>query len=104
MKIYISGQISGLSKEQYVLNFNKATMNLLNYFDNMSDALLNIVNPVGLTPFFGIKKWLFYMISDLWQLRKCTHIAMQSNCIESRGAIVEYFFAKFIYKLKILWL
>lgn len=101
MKIYISGQITGLEFKQAELNFAEA------YFDfvtlkNMKSY--NVVNPINIIPLFGIKKWLFFMVSDIAALKKCTHIAMQKNWIESRGSIIEYYFAKFIFKLKIIWL
>lgn len=109
MKIYISGQISGLSEEEYAKNFECQSVRLyLNtdyeFYEGKHLPYKYIINPLDIKPFLGIKKWLFYMISDLYQLRKCTHIAIQSNWVESRGAIIEYFFAKFIYKLKIIWL
>ena len=102
MKIYISGQITGLTVEEFTLNFNDAYSKLfeLKYVDYSG----NIINPLNITPLFGIKKWLCYMLKDIFYLKKCTHIAMQPNWIESRGAIIEYFFAKFIFKLKIIWL
>ena len=62
------------------------------------------VNPFSIEPLFGIKSWLFFMIADLWQLRKCTHIAMQPNWSDSRGAVIEYYYAKFILKLEVVWL
>jgi len=107
MKIYISGQISGLSKEEYTNNFagyiykiatNKA------YFNSISEALLGILSPLEIYPLFGIKKWLFYMIADLWQLRKCTHIALMSNWKDSKGACIEHFIGKFIFKLEVIYL
>lgn len=80
MKIYISGQISGLSKEEYVYNFKNAAYSVWKFFG--AGSYKHIINPIDLKPFLGIKKWLFYMISDLWQLRKCTHIAMQLDRVK----------------------
>jgi len=125
MKIYISGQITGLEKIEYENNFRDAKR-----FINMAySAPWDItVSPLDITPFLGNCKrtitvlnysgeykvkhwsefykenWLNYMINDIRSLRKCTHIAMHPNWIESRGAVIEYFLAKFIFKQKIIWL
>ena len=101
MKIYISGQITGLEFKEAELNFAKVYFNFVT-FENLKSY--NIVNPLNLNPLFGIKKWLCYMITDIRKLRTCTHIAMQPNWINSRGAVIEYFCAKFIFKLQIIWL
>jgi hypothetical protein len=53
-------------------------------------------------PLFGIKKWLFFMVSDLISLKKCDAIALQPNWEDSKGAFIEYFYAKFFLKLKII--
>jgi len=42
------------------------------------------------------------MIKDLYYLRKCTHIAMQKNWEESKGAFIEHFVAKFIYRIEVI--
>ena len=101
MKIYISGKISGLDKDEYEFQFKIARRRV---FQETDCFLEDIIIPLDIKPLFGIKKWLFYMIADIWQLRKCTHIAMQKNWIDSNGAIIEYFFAKLIFKQKIIWL
>ena len=100
-KCYISGKISGLEKWQYIDNFFDANQQLLKTKQFYSNQ---IISPLNLKPFLGIKCWLCYMITDIAVLRKCTHIAMQKNWTDSRGAVVEYFAAKFIFKLKIIWL
>jgi len=102
MKIYISGQITGLSEKEYRKNFRDATWKLWELYKD--EFIVNSINPLDLKPFLGIKSWLCYMITDLYHLRKCTHIAMQSNWVDSKGATIEYYFAKFIFKLQIIWL
>ena len=106
MRIYISGQITGLTVEEFTKNFKNAKDNIyINGVDGFNMILsCQIINPIDLIPFLGVKKWLCYMIADLCHLRKCTHIAMQPNWINSKGAIIEYFFAKFVFKLQIIWL
>ena len=42
------------------------------------------------------------MWNDIKELRKCTHIAMQPNWEESKGAFIEHFIAKFIFRLKVM--
>jgi hypothetical protein len=95
--IYISGKISGLDIYTVNQNFFMASFYVAKY-------KAKIINPLEIRPLFGIKKWLFYMIADIWQLRKCTHIAMQKNWIDSKGAVIEYFLAKFIFKLEIIFI
>ena len=97
-RVYISGQITGLDIKIAFQNFDKIQWD---YFWNLG---LFCINPFNLKPFLGIKCWLCYMITDLYHLRKCTHIALQSNWNNSRGAVIEYFFAKFIFKHQIIWL
>ena len=103
MKIYISGQITGLSEKEYKDNFNKSDYDLFIKYTKQG-AYPKIINPLNIAPLFGVKKWTFFMLSDLIELRKCTHIAMQKNWINSKGAVIEYFFAKFIFKLEIIFL
>ena len=103
MKIYISGKISGLSEKEYKYNFYLADLEVSEQYSWIyKDA--KIINPINIKPFLGIRCWLCYMITDLYALRKCTHIAMQRNWIDSRGACVEYFIAKFIFKLDVVFL
>ena len=124
MKTYISGQITGLTQNEYERRFRLAEK-LVRWRKDFSGE---IINPLNVKPLFCIKKrtktivtekgiehkthwtelhkekWLWFMIADLWQLKKCSHIAMQSNWTESRGSCIEYFCAKFIFKLEIVWL
>ena len=132
MKIYISGRISGLSEKEYTENFNDARraiyLNIDKKYDIEGVYYDGIINPLEIKPLFGsckrtkeyyedgIKKfkkhwtefykenWINYMISDILELRKCDTIAMQPNWIESKGAVIEYFYAKFILKLKVIFL
>ena len=99
MRIYISGKISGLHEDDYYCNFGMAGEALYKLYPEA-----DIESPLGIKPFLGVKKWLFFMISDLLELRKCTHIALQSNWVESRGAVIEYFFAKFIFRIEVFFL
>ena len=105
MKIYISGKISGLKTIEYEWNYYKAEIecHCLKQFEGKRD-LMKTISPLKIKPLFGIKRWTFFMISDLIALRKCTHIAMQQNWTDSRGAVIEYFFAKFIFKLEVIML
>lgn len=102
-KIYISGKISGLTEKQYQANFNNAILNIGMLHDWEIDSH-DIINPLKIKPFLGIKRWLFYMINDLRAQRKCTHSAFQRNWINSRGGVIEYYFAKFIWKQEIIFL
>ena len=98
-RIYISGKISGLHPEDARQNFLFAERELRTY--HQTD---NIINPFRIRPFLGIKSWLFYMISDIREQSTCTHSAFMFNWLESRGAVIEYFFARFIFKHHIIFL
>lgn len=98
-KIYLSGRISGLPIEEVKQNFHFARFDVINR--HYADI---IINPLNIKPLFGIEKWLFFMIADIWQQRKCTHSAFQKNWTESRGAVIEYFFAKFVFKQLVIFL
>ena len=104
-KIYLSGKISGLSKKNYTENFNIAERYVFSedQFELIHD-LVEIINPLDLKPFLGIKKYWCYMITDIYHLSKCTHIAVQKNWIDSKGAFIEVFFAKFIFKIEVIYL
>lgn len=97
--IYVSGQISGLKLEYAKQNFHFAVKEVKKYH-----GADEVVNPFDINPFLGIKKWLFFMINDVRAQSKCTHSAFQPNWLNSRGAVIEYFFAKFIFKHEILFI
>jgi hypothetical protein len=101
MKIYISGKISGLSEKEYNDNFYFAHLELYREHSALYKKS-KIVNPLGIRPLFGIKKWLFFMITDLIALKNCSHIALQSNWEDSKGAFIEHFFSKYVFKHKII--
>lgn len=105
MNIYISGKISGLSQHEYSRLFALAEKQIywLKEFDGKRD-LIKFINPLKIKPLFGINKWLLFMVADIWQQRKCVVSAFQPNWIDSRGAVIEYFFAKWIFKQKIIFL
>lgn len=85
--IYISGKISGLKLENYLMLFTDREKMLKNKFKK-------VINPLKIYPLFGINLWFFYMISDLKELYKCDYIYMMKNYKLSRGAKIELFFAK----------
>ena len=98
-RFYISGKISGLDFNVVNRKFQIGCEEV--QFYHQADF---VVNPLTIKPFLGIKKWFFYMINDIRFQRKCTHTAFLSNWKESRGAVIEYFFAKFIFKHSIVFL
>jgi hypothetical protein len=98
-RVYISGQISGIKLEYAKQNFHFACKEVSKYHE--ADF---VVNPFFVEPFLGIKHWPFYMINDIRKQKTCTHSAFQKNWLHSKGAVIEYFFAKFIFKQQIIWL
>ena len=98
-RIYVSGQITGIDFNQAEKNFISACIEV----QQVHPAAF-VVNPFDIEPFLGLRNWLCFMINDIRVQRKCNHSAFQKNWIESRGAVIEYFFAKFIFKHKIIFL
>jgi hypothetical protein len=98
-RIYVSGQISGIDLDDAKQNFISACVKLQDSY--CADFT---VNPFDVKPFLGLKIWICYMINDVRAQSKCNYSAFQRNWIESRGAVIEYFFAKFIFRHKIIFL
>ena len=98
-RIYLAGKISGLYIEKTRQNFMFAERELRTYHTPNE-----VVNPFNIRPFLGIRSWICYMITDIRELSTCTHAAFMFNWRESRGAVIEYFFARFIFKQEIIWL
>lgn len=86
-KVYISGQISGLSREEYMARFARAE-------ELLANEGFNVVNP---TRFIVCRwPWLYQrlgyvgtLLYDLWRLSKCDVIYKIPGWKESRGANVE---------------
>lgn len=95
-KVYISGQISGLNLDDAMTNFKIAEIEL--YADNVviKRQYITVINPFDIKPLFGVKKWLFYMIRDVYQLLKCEEIYMLRNWQNSKGARIELAVASLI--------
>lgn len=98
-RVYVSGKISGIKLEYAKQNFQFACKEVVKFHE--ADF---VVNPFDIQPFLGIKHWICYMINDIRKQRKCTHTAFMWNWKDSKGAVIEYFCAKFIFKHQIIWL
>ena len=114
-KGYISGKITGLHPYRCDRNFKKAVEQAREWAEKeyyrtykigtMIHAFterFEIINPLNIRPLFGIKKWPFHMIADLRELRKCDVIFVQDNWEDSKGAFIEVFLAKFVWKIKVV--
>lgn len=86
MKIYISGQISGLPIDEVKARFSEAERFLEEELDYV------VVNPFdnGLP---DDAPWIQHMLRDLEMLYECDAIYMLNGWQESRGACIEYRFA-----------
>ena len=86
MRIYLSGKITGLNKEDYTRQFARAES-----FYKTSG--FDVVNPVKIgeevLKINPKAEWQDFMIRDLEALRTCTHIALLEGWEESKGAKVE---------------
>lgn len=85
-KIYLSGKISGLPKDEYVANFAKAE-------ELLRRDGYKVVNPTRsiLTrwPFHKWMKYKHYLLFDIWLLLRCEYIYKLPGWKESRGAQIE---------------
>ena len=86
MRIYLSGKITGLDKEVYSRQFERAeTFYKTGGFD--------VVNPVKIgeevLKINPKAEWQDFMIRDLEALRTCTHIALLEGWEDSKGAKME---------------
>ena len=94
LKVYVSGKISGLQPAVYTAKFNRAVERIKENYEWVA-----IFNPCDITPLFGIKKYWFFMIADLYVLIfKCNSIYLLDNWKDSRGAKIELFIALLLNK------
>ena len=100
--IYISGKITGLHPEVSEKLFRIAAKAAITKAEVMHDPHRMTINPFNIKPLFGIRRWFFFMWNDIRMLRKCTHIALIPNWTDSMGATIEFFYAKFIRKIKVI--
>lgn len=86
MKIYISGQITGLPLRAAQISFERVEkfLKLQNH---------NPVNPMKIQETIN-KPWTECMIADIEQLMQCEAIYMMHNWGLSKGARIEYAIAK----------
>ena len=82
MKIYISGQITGLPEEESRANFKRAQ-------EYLESAGHTVINPFDL-PHNHKKTWDDYMREDLQALLTCDTIFMLDNWTKSKGAQIEF--------------
>ena len=93
LKVYVSGKISDsdpIKQQANIDLFYKEKCNLWAITTGLHPD--NIFNPCDITPLFGIKKYWFFIIADLYVLIfKCNSIYLLDNWKESRGAKIELF-------------
>ena len=102
IKVYISGKMTGIPEDTYRNNFRVAANAAINKAEVMHDPHRMTINPCNIKPLFGIRRWFFFMCTDVNQLRKCTHIATMPNWTDSMGAVIEFFIARFILKIPVI--
>jgi hypothetical protein len=83
MKIYISGQITGLDLDEARQHFNSAESQL-------TTVGHEVINPMSLVPYQEHLTWKDYMIEDIKALFECDAIFMLDNWRHSRGAKIEH--------------
>jgi len=80
-KCYIAGQISGLEREEYINNFEKAKKEVI-------ELGYEPISPLDLEH-GNFESWDDYMKVDLKALIDCDYIYMLNNWKNSRGAKIE---------------
>lgn len=87
MKIYISGQITGLDSQEARAKFDEAERILI-------EKGYSPVNPMKLNVAIEGKTWEEYMLDDLRLLFDCDAIYLLDNWQASKGARIEYHIAQ----------
>lgn len=82
MKIYISGQISGLPLHEARLNFAEAEKWL-------KGQGYEVMNPMVCNVYEEWKTWVDYIIESIDALRGCDGIYFMDNWMDSDGAKIE---------------
>jgi hypothetical protein len=103
LKVYVSGKISDKDpiKQQANIDLFYEEVDKLWWrtIGLQPSNISNIFNPCDITPLFGIKKYWFHIIADLYVLIfKCNSIYLLDNWKESRGAKIELFIALLLNK------
>lgn len=94
MKIYISGQISGLLLHEARLNFAEAEKWL-------KRQGYEVMNPMVCNVYEEWKTWADYIIESIEALRECDGIYFMDNWVDSDGAKVEKIVAEHL-ELKVI--
>lgn len=94
-KVYLSGKMKGLSREEYMKIFHRAEM-------EMTHAGYWVVSPIRFWPckwkwvyptmekFLGVRlTYTIVLLYDLWRLSKCEYIYKIPGWNGSRGALTE---------------
>lgn len=93
-KIYLSGKITNLPADVAEKHFEKGGDHAVKYLQKVrkiDDP--EIINPMEIRPFLGLKNWLCYMISDIRIMRKCDTVYHLHNWHDSPGATIEHYVA-----------
>lgn len=91
-KIYISGQITGLTPAEYIHLFTKVEAKLKGKgYDVVTPLAIKIDAPIGATE---AELWRAHLKADIRELTKCEAIYMLSNWEHSEGATLEHAIAK----------
>ena len=91
-KIYISGQIAGLTPAEYIHLFTEAEAKLKGKgYDVVTPLAIKIDAPMGATE---AELWRAHLKADIRELTKCEAIYMLSNWERSEGATLEHAIAK----------
>jgi len=94
IRVYLSGQISGLPHDVSKRNFDKAHRSAIKYYTKVHglyEVDIQIINPHKIKPFAGIKSWYFFMISDLKVIKTCHEIYHLDDWVVSPGASIEHY-------------
>ena len=100
-RFYISGAITPTKDDLKCSTYAEHITERKDVFRNAESVYLTwfgfAINPFDIKPLWGVKKWAFYMASDIWYLiRYCNAVYMLKGWEESKGARLEHKIAKLL--------
>lgn len=93
MKVYVSGQITGLDETVAAEMFAQAANDIK--FGSILFGDVEVINPMEL-PHLHEGKWIDYMCEDIRALHDCQMIYMLPNWRDSKGARIEHAIAEIL--------
>ena len=93
-RVYLSGKITNLPESVAEKHFEKGGEHAVKYLKTIRQVEnAEIINPMRVRPFMGLRNWLCYMISDIRVMKQCDTVYHLHNWHDSPGATIEHYVA-----------